>query len=166
MSVEALDTFKDVLGQRDVRIAIQHEFRLGHSAAATATNVNGTSAISRTFCSTTDNLPSFDGDGHGEKFSCVMELDPLGKRSRNWDMSFSRTQIILQNLLRLIITCFANWTVCTLFFNKLFSNQDALIQGVRDFFDQCGADFFQRGIFSLKPHWAKCVSADGGYFTE
>ncbi|GFY74682.1 hypothetical protein TNIN_366931 [Trichonephila inaurata madagascariensis] len=40
MPVKALETFKDVIRLRDVRIAIQREFWLGHSAIATVAKVN------------------------------------------------------------------------------------------------------------------------------
>ncbi|GFW63240.1 hypothetical protein TNCV_3476561 [Trichonephila clavipes] len=48
--------------------------------------------------------------------------------------------------------------------DELFPNQDSLIQRVRDFFDQCDADFCHlHRIFSLKTRWTKCISADSGY---
>ncbi|GFY73828.1 integrase catalytic domain-containing protein [Trichonephila inaurata madagascariensis] len=49
---------------------------------------------------------------------------------------------------------------------ELLPNQGVLIQGVRIFFDQCDTNFCQRGIFTLKSRWTKCISADCGYLTE
>ncbi|GFT13102.1 hypothetical protein TNCV_431941 [Trichonephila clavipes] len=45
MPVEALKAFKDEIVQRDMRIAIQHDFWFGHSAAAPVANVSKTWSV-------------------------------------------------------------------------------------------------------------------------
>ncbi|GFR05111.1 hypothetical protein TNCT_232441 [Trichonephila clavata] len=71
-----------------------------------------------------------------------MEFDPMPllvaiKESRTCGMSFCCTYIILQRRLQLIIHD-----------SPVGGKQDALVQEVRDFFEQCDSNYDHHGIIS------------------